>query len=168
MGEGAATLTMGRLFDRITAMSNLLEAAHRAGRGKHGRPNVAAFWLELEEELHHLREALVSCAYRPGAYRTFIVRDKKPRVISAAPFRDRLMKGAKVVGTTDTHSETPPHALAEKAYVEVVRLLLDKGASVSATDKDGKTPLDYAQGLTSIMQVLEKANAAQAQGGKTK
>jgi len=73
-----------------------------------------------------------------------------------------------VVGTTDKHSETPPHALAEKAYVEVARLLLDKGASVSATDKDGKTPLDYAQGQTSIMQVLEKANAAQPQGGKTK
>jgi retron-type reverse transcriptase len=85
---------MGRLFDAITAFSNLLEATRRAVRGKRTRPNVAAFSLGLEEELHCLQEELMSRTYRPGPYRTFIVQEKKPRLISAAPFRDRVVHHA--------------------------------------------------------------------------
>lgn len=70
---------MGRLFEAITAFPNLLEAAHLASKGKRSRPNVAAFSLELEEELHRLQDKLVTRSYRPGPYRTFIVREKKPR-----------------------------------------------------------------------------------------
>lgn len=85
---------MGTLFARITAFANLLDAARFASRGKRGRPNVAAFSLNMEEELHGLQDELVSRAYRPGAYRTFIVQEKKPRLISAAPFRDRVVHHA--------------------------------------------------------------------------
>lgn len=91
---------MGRLFDAVTAFPNLLEAARLASKGKRGRPNVAAFSLALEEELHRLQDELVTRSYRPGPYRTFIVREKKPRLISAAPFRDRVVHHAfyRVVG----------------------------------------------------------------------
>jgi retron-type reverse transcriptase len=37
---------------------------------------------------------LQSGAYKPGAYREFLVRDPKPRLISAAPFRDRVVHHA--------------------------------------------------------------------------
>lgn len=85
---------MGTLFKRITSFPNLLQAARLAGRGKRFRPNVAAFGLNLEAELHGLQQELVARSYRPGPYRTFIIREKKPRFISAAPFRDRVVHHA--------------------------------------------------------------------------
>lgn len=85
---------MGSLFDRLTAFSNLLKAARLASRGKRVRPNVLAFSLNLEEELHALCAELDARTYRPGAYRTFIIHEKKPRLISAAPFRDRVVHHA--------------------------------------------------------------------------
>ena len=85
---------MGALFTQITTFSNLLEAARLASRGKRFRPNVSAFALNLEEELHRLQQELVARTYRPGGYRTFFVYDKKPRLISAAPFRDRVVHHA--------------------------------------------------------------------------
>jgi hypothetical protein len=36
-----------------------------------------------------LRRELESGEYRTGPYREFLVHDAKPRLISAAPFRDR-------------------------------------------------------------------------------
>ncbi|WP_447972702.1 reverse transcriptase domain-containing protein [Nitrospira sp. Kam-Ns4a] len=85
---------MGGLFDRLTAFANLLDAARAASRGKRFRPNVLAFSLALEEELHALRAELCARTYRPGPYRTFILQEKKPRLISAAPFRDRVVHHA--------------------------------------------------------------------------
>jgi RNA-directed DNA polymerase len=85
---------MGSLFDRIISFPNLLQAARLAGRGKRLRPNVAAYGLNLEEELHGLQQQLITRSYRPGPYRTFFVHDKKPRFISAAPFRDRVVHHA--------------------------------------------------------------------------
>ncbi|MDF0668810.1 MAG: reverse transcriptase/maturase family protein [Nitrospira sp.] len=85
---------MGTLFEQITSFPNLVQAARLAGRGKRFRPNVAAFALDLEEELHQVRQELVSRRYCPGPYRTFVIREKKPRFISAAPFRDRVVHHA--------------------------------------------------------------------------
>lgn len=85
---------MGTLFQRMTSFPNLLQAARLASRGKRLRPNVASFALDLESELHQLRHELVSRSYRPGPYRTFLIHDKKPRYISAAPFRDRVVHHA--------------------------------------------------------------------------
>lgn len=85
---------MGTLFQRITSFANLLQAARLASRGKRLRPNVATFALDLESELYQLQQELISRSYRPGPYRTFLIHDKKPRFISAAPFRDRVVHHA--------------------------------------------------------------------------
>ena len=63
-------------------------------QGKRTRPDVADFLLELEGELVRLQGELESGTYRPGPYRTFTVHDPKPRRISAAPFRDRVVHHA--------------------------------------------------------------------------
>lgn len=84
----------GGLFERVTAWPNLLLAARRAARGKRFKPNVSAFSFHLEAELLRLQIELRERTYRPGPYRTFIVREKKPRLISAAPFRDRVVHHA--------------------------------------------------------------------------
>jgi hypothetical protein len=84
----------GNLYPRVVALSNLVTAARLASRGKRYRPDVAQFNLDLESELVALQHDLVKHTYRPGPYRTFWVQDPKRRLISAAPFRDRVVHHA--------------------------------------------------------------------------
>lgn len=84
----------GALFERVTTWSNLLLAARLAARGKRFTPSVCGFNFQLEAELLRLQTELRERTYRPGPYRTFIVQEKKPRLISAAPFRDRVVHHA--------------------------------------------------------------------------
>ena len=84
----------GGMFERICSFPNLLLAARRARRGKAGKPVPAAFHFALEPNLLAIQEELASGAYRPGEYHAFPIRDPKPRLISAAPFRDRVVHHA--------------------------------------------------------------------------
>ncbi len=72
----------------------MLKAAHRAAAGKRSRSDVAKFLLNLEGNVLELRRELIDESYAPGPYRSFLVRDPKPRLISAAPFRDRVVHHA--------------------------------------------------------------------------
>jgi len=82
------------LWPRITSWENLLLAARKARRRKSRRPNVARFELERESELVALRRDLLSGTYQPGAYRTFYIYEPKQRLISAAPYLDRVVHHA--------------------------------------------------------------------------
>jgi retron-type reverse transcriptase len=82
------------LWPQIVQFENLYRAYRQARRGKKSRPDIVAFSLDLESQLADLTDALESGRYRPGAYRQFKVYEKKPRVISAAPFADRVVHHA--------------------------------------------------------------------------
>ena len=69
-------------------------AYRKARRGKGQRLEVAAFGLNLERELLTLQRELKSGDYRPGPYRLFTIYERKPRLIAAAPFRDRVVHHA--------------------------------------------------------------------------
>jgi RNA-directed DNA polymerase len=84
----------GNLWPDIIDFENLLQASHQAQRGKRYRPNVLAFNYNLEEELLQLQHELKDKTYQPGKYRTFSIYDPKPRMISAAPYRDRVVHHA--------------------------------------------------------------------------
>ena len=86
--------TYKQLYPRICAFENLYWAFRKARRGKRGHPDVAAFEFNLELELPRLQEELVSEPYRPGPYRHFTLYERKPRRVSAAPFRDRMVHHA--------------------------------------------------------------------------
>ena len=74
---------------------NLLTAYRQAARGKRFRPDVAAFTFDLEANLCALARELAEGTYAPGAYRHFTLYDRgKPRLISAAPFRARVVHHA--------------------------------------------------------------------------
>jgi RNA-directed DNA polymerase len=88
--------TYKNLYPQICAFENLYLAYRAAARGKRGKAEVAAFERELEPNLLRLQEELLAQTYRPGPYTHFPIRDPKPRVISAAPFRDRVVHHALV------------------------------------------------------------------------
>jgi RNA-directed DNA polymerase len=84
----------GGLFPQFVSFDNLLAAFSRARRGKRTKLAVAAFEAGLEVELLRLQDELASGAYRPGPYRSFYVHEQKRRLITAAPFRDRVVHHA--------------------------------------------------------------------------
>lgn len=82
------------MYFEMTSWDNLLWAYQRAAKGKRGQPNVAAFEHRLEDNLIALQRELRSHSYRPGAYYNFLIHEPKRRVLSAAPFRDRVVHHA--------------------------------------------------------------------------
>ncbi|MEE3717289.1 reverse transcriptase domain-containing protein [Tumidithrix elongata RA019] len=84
----------GHLWEKVTAFENLLLAAKQAQKGKRFRDNVLTFNYNLESELICLQRELETQTYRPGAYKTFEIVEPKRRLISAAPYRDRVVHHA--------------------------------------------------------------------------
>jgi RNA-directed DNA polymerase len=82
------------MYAQLCSWDNLLLAYRRASRGKRGHPSVAAFEYRLEECLLQLQRELGDRTYLPGRYVSFHVHDPKRRLISAAPFRDRVVHHA--------------------------------------------------------------------------
>jgi len=84
----------GNLWPQVTDFSNLLSAAKRAQRGKRYRDNVLLFNHNLESELLKIQSDLINRSYQPGDYKTFHIVEPKKRMISAAPYRDRVVHHA--------------------------------------------------------------------------
>lgn len=82
------------LIEAICAFDNLLEAARLALRGKRNKPGPANFQANLEKHLLRLSGLLCEGSWRPSGFRTFMVKDPKERMISAAPFADRVVHHA--------------------------------------------------------------------------
>lgn len=78
------------MYQELCSWENLLLAYRKASKGKRGNPNVAAFEFRLEDNLLQLQRELQDQTYIPGAYHSFYIHDPKKRLISAAPFRDRV------------------------------------------------------------------------------
>lgn len=84
----------GNLFDGIASFRALHAAARCAINGKRKKPGASAFFANLERELLALERQLRDGIYRPGRYTAFEVNDPKKRMVSAAPFRDRVVHHA--------------------------------------------------------------------------
>ncbi len=84
----------GGLWACVTAWPNLLLAARKARRGKRRRPCVERFHFNAEWELLRLRDELLAGTYAPGPFTTHTIHRPKRRLISAAPYRDRVVHHA--------------------------------------------------------------------------
>lgn len=82
------------MYEQLCTWDNLLLAYRRAAKGKRGHANVAAFEHRLEENLLRLQHELQTRHYQPGPYTSFYIHEPKRRLISAAPFRDRVVHHA--------------------------------------------------------------------------
>jgi hypothetical protein len=79
-----------QLFDQLHTWENLWGAYQGAARGKRGRAPAADFEYKLADNLLELQDELAGKRYQPGAYHSFYIHEPKRRLISAAPFRDRV------------------------------------------------------------------------------
>lgn len=82
------------LFPQISTFEALRLAARRAIRGKRRKRGGAAFQFALERELLKLERELQDGSYRTGQYVEIRLRRPKERLVSAAPFRDRVVQHA--------------------------------------------------------------------------
>ncbi|MCL5952602.1 MAG: RNA-directed DNA polymerase [Chloroflexi bacterium] len=81
-------------LDQVYAWDNLWQAFRAASRGKRGRAATATFEFRLADNLLKLQDELRAQTYQPGAYHSFFIHEPKRRLISAAPFRDRVVHHA--------------------------------------------------------------------------
>ncbi len=82
------------LFGSIANFRALHDAYRKAVIGKRRKPGAAAFAAGLETQLLRLERELQDQTWRPGRYVEIAIRDPKPRLVSAAPFRDRVVHHA--------------------------------------------------------------------------
>jgi len=86
--------TYRHLYPQLYSFENLYMAYLAAKKGKSCKSPVADFMRNREDEIFSLQEELQAKTYRPGRYHSFYVHDPKKRLISAAPFRDRVVHHA--------------------------------------------------------------------------
>jgi RNA-directed DNA polymerase len=85
---------VGYLLERIAEPENLREAFLRASRAKSDRADVQAFRENLRAHLAEMRDQILSGEVPVGGYRQFRVYDPKERVITVAPFAQRVLHHA--------------------------------------------------------------------------
>ncbi|MEZ4727899.1 MAG: reverse transcriptase domain-containing protein [Caldilineaceae bacterium] len=73
---------------------NLYLSYRKAAKGKRSRRAAAFFEFKLEDNLINLHDELAAETYTPGQYTHFTIHEPKKRLISAAPFRDRVVHHA--------------------------------------------------------------------------
>ncbi|MCO5189471.1 MAG: reverse transcriptase domain-containing protein [Anaerolineae bacterium] len=86
--------TYRHLYPQLCSWENLYRAWRKARKGKRGKPAAATFEFDLETNLVTLHRDLIAKQYQPGAYHSFYIHEPKRRLISAAPFRDRVVHHA--------------------------------------------------------------------------
>ena len=82
------------LFHKVVSFGNLVLAYRKARKRKRTKGAVVAFDLAHEDRLLELQRELEGGTYQPGGYHSFYIFEPKKRIISAAPFRDRVVHHA--------------------------------------------------------------------------
>lgn len=85
---------IGNLYQHLYTTGNLVLSLRKALRGKRDKPSVRAFLDNCRGNLRILQQKLAQCTWEPGVYNTFIIHEPKRRIISAAPFPDRVVHHA--------------------------------------------------------------------------
>jgi len=92
--RGYSLKTYKNLYPQVYNFENLYLAYRAARKGKRQRVAVASFEFDLERNLLDLQAELREQTYCPGAYTNFYIHEPKRRLVSAAPFRDRVVHHA--------------------------------------------------------------------------
>jgi RNA-directed DNA polymerase len=91
---------IGYLFEKMCDFHHLFNAYQKALKGSGNTGQGLAFHFHAEKEILTLQRELLTGQYHPRPYTTFKICDPKERIISVAPFRDRVVHHA-VVGVLE-------------------------------------------------------------------
>lgn len=87
-------VTYNNLYPKVYEMGNLYYAYIKAAEKKRYRPEVLRFSADLESNLIQIQNELIWKSYQTGLYYNFYVYEPKKRLVSALPFRDRVVQHA--------------------------------------------------------------------------
>jgi retron-type reverse transcriptase len=82
------------LYHKIVTFNNILLATKKARKGKKYKASTASFECDLEKNIFIMIDRLKNKTYHPGPYNDFYIYDPKKRLISAAPYFDRVVHHA--------------------------------------------------------------------------
>lgn len=94
LGGGRIGRIFDHCFEEIISVENLLEAWREFLCGKRGKHDVQKFGLMLMDNILTLHADLANRIYYHGLYHEFNINDPRPRRISKATVRDRLLHHA--------------------------------------------------------------------------
>ena len=86
--------TFKNLYRQVYTFDNLYEAARKARKHKRYKLYTLEFDRRLEENLWELHHELKDREYVPGDYTQFKIKRPKERLITSAPYRDRVVHHA--------------------------------------------------------------------------
>ncbi len=102
--------------DGFVSWDNLLASWRLAAAGKRGSAAAARWEYRLGDHLLQLQRALIDGTWQPGCYLRFEVHEPKHRVISAAPFADRIVHHALMQVTAPRFERCfSPHSHANRS-----------------------------------------------------
>lgn len=78
-------------FNQLISLENLFFSWDEFKRGKRNKSDVLRFEFRLESNIFELHQELKNQTYCHGSYHTFHISDPKPRRISKASVRDRVV-----------------------------------------------------------------------------
>jgi len=87
---------IGYLYEQVYSFENLLRAFRKAKKGSNKSIEAKQWLFYLEKKMLELQKELETTTYKPGNFRYFKVYDPKERLISVAPFKDRVVHHAVV------------------------------------------------------------------------
>lgn len=82
------------LQEELCEWFNIRLAYQNASQGKRSREATAAFEALFPDNLIEIQDELSAKTYQPNVYTSFYIHEPKKRLISAAPFRDRVIHHA--------------------------------------------------------------------------
>lgn len=84
----------GYLYEKIYEWDNLINAFHKAKKGKSNDNDVLEFEYDLENKIIEIQKQFKEEKYQFSGYKTFKIYEPKERTISCASFQDRLIHHA--------------------------------------------------------------------------
>lgn len=87
-------ITHNNLYPQVYDFGNIYDAWNKSKKGKRYKPEILRFSQDLEGNLIQIQNELIWKTYKPGAYHEFYIYEPKKRLVSAPPFRDRVVHHA--------------------------------------------------------------------------
>lgn len=84
----------GYLYEKIYSWDNLLKAFYKSRTGKQDKKEVLEFEYNLENNLVEIQKSLKNKQFKFSGYKYFKIHKPKERLISCAPFKDRVVHHA--------------------------------------------------------------------------